>query len=161
MRISCFRRCGNLLTLDGSDDDLIRPQGCSASNLPLKIPELIDLTHERLEQLSDPTNIIQPEQWEFGLTADDVEINPPDIVETSNSEQDNNETLIAEDSAEDDSELLEEQEEEAQVEEDTTTQAASAAETIQAPDSDEAELITGRGRRTRRNWRNPVEGYIN
>ena len=40
-RIGCFRRCGALLTLDGSDDDLIKPQGCTKP--PLKIPETVDL----------------------------------------------------------------------------------------------------------------------
>ena len=35
-RISCFRRCGVLLTLYGTGDVLIKPQGCR--KLPLSIP---------------------------------------------------------------------------------------------------------------------------
>ena len=48
-RISCFRRCGVLLTMDGSDDDLIKPQGCT--KLPVTIPEMVDMTGA---QFNDP-----------------------------------------------------------------------------------------------------------
>ena len=40
-RVSCFRQCGVLLTLDGTGDELIKPQGCT--KLPIKVPDLVDL----------------------------------------------------------------------------------------------------------------------
>lgn len=41
MRIGCFRRTGMLMTLDGSDDDMIRPQGLT---IPVIVPQGADLT---------------------------------------------------------------------------------------------------------------------
>ena len=41
MRIGCFERTGMLMTLDGSDDDKIRPQGLT---IPVVVPQGADLT---------------------------------------------------------------------------------------------------------------------
>ena len=44
-RVSCFRRCSILMTLQKSDEDnLIKPQGCT--KLPLRIPDVVDLSTE-------------------------------------------------------------------------------------------------------------------
>ena len=41
MRIGCFERTGMLMTLDGSDDDKIRPQGLT---ITVVVPQGVDLT---------------------------------------------------------------------------------------------------------------------
>lgn len=41
MRIGCFCRTGMLMTLDGSDDDKIKPQGLT---IPFVVPEGVDLS---------------------------------------------------------------------------------------------------------------------
>ena len=69
MRVGCFRRTGCLLTLDGTDDDLIRPQGLSQENLPIKIGGLVDLTDE---DLANPCEVLLPEIWEAGAEDDDL-----------------------------------------------------------------------------------------
>jgi hypothetical protein len=75
MRVGCFKRTGCLLTLDGTDDELIRPQGCT--KLPLEIPQaLVDLTY-------DPNaieEVVTPEEWDGRITPDDAEINFGDDV---------------------------------------------------------------------------------
>jgi hypothetical protein len=81
-RVSCFRRCGILMTLEKSDqDDLIKPQGCT--KLPLKIPDLVDLTQE--EEFNNPQQVLTPEEWDSGITAEDEDI-----------QEDNNEGELAE-----------------------------------------------------------------
>ena len=50
-RVSCFRRCGILMTLQKSDEDnLIKPQGCT--KLPLRIPDVVDLSTEEHKKSS-------------------------------------------------------------------------------------------------------------
>ena len=66
-RISCFSRCGMLLTLDGTGDEMIKPQGCT--KLPLAIPEYIDVTMD--EDFASPNKVILPEALEFGLSVDE------------------------------------------------------------------------------------------
>ena len=74
IQVGCFERTGYLLTLDGrSGDEKIRPQqGCSKSNLPLKIPQaLVVLTY-------DPNQVkemVSPEEEAGFLTPDEEEIN--------------------------------------------------------------------------------------
>jgi hypothetical protein len=70
MQVGCFKQTGCLLTLDGTDDELIHPQGCT--KLPLKIPSaLVDLTY-------DPNavkEVLMPEEWDGLITPDNAEIN--------------------------------------------------------------------------------------
>ena len=65
-RVSCFRRCGVLLTLDGTDDELIKPQGCT--KLPITISECVDLT---LDDFANPSQVVEPEALEFGMSVDE------------------------------------------------------------------------------------------
>jgi len=87
MRVGCFERTGVLLTLDGSDDEKIRPQGLSGHHLPIRIPELISVP-EQDKSPETPTVTVTPEEQEEGITPDDEEINlededtsDPDVVE--------------------------------------------------------------------------------
>ena len=63
------RRCGVLLTLDGTGDELIKPQWCT--KLPLSTPETVNLVEENF---NDPSQILQPEDWAHGVTDDDADI---------------------------------------------------------------------------------------
>ena len=87
MRVGCFERTGVLLTLDGSDDEKIRPQGLSNHHLPIHIPELISVPEED-KSPETPTVTVTPEEQEEGITPDDEAINlededtsDPDVVE--------------------------------------------------------------------------------
>ena len=87
MRVGCFERTGVLLTLDGSDDEKIRPQGLSDHHLPIRIPELISVP-EQDKSPETPTVTVTPEEQEEGITPDDEAINlededtsDPDVVE--------------------------------------------------------------------------------
>ena len=87
MRVGCFERTGVLLTLDGSDDEKIRPQGLSNDHLPIHIPELISVPEED-KSPETPTVTVTPEEQEEGITPDDEAINlededtsDPDVVE--------------------------------------------------------------------------------
>ena len=68
-RISCFRRCGVLLTTDDLEDGLIKPQGRTL--LSLTIPELVDMTGAEFND---------PEVWDGLLTEEDKMINETDDV---------------------------------------------------------------------------------
>ena len=70
MRVGCFERTGMLLTLDGSDDDKIRPQGLSKKFLPVKVPAGVDLTAQVLHPFS-PETVVTPEEKENGWSDDD------------------------------------------------------------------------------------------
>ena len=97
-RVICFRRCGILMMLERSDeDDLIKPQGCT--KLPLKIPELVDLTQE--EEFNNLQQVLTPEEWDSGITAEDEDI-----------QVEENETELAKDQLEVHDEVEEEEEEE-------------------------------------------------
>ena len=72
LRVGCFKRTGVLLTLDGSGDDDIRPQGCPESHLPVKIPDTVDLTADK--NYNQPDQVLQPEVWATGLAQEDEEI---------------------------------------------------------------------------------------
>ena len=84
MRAGCFERTGCLLTLDGSGDEKIRPQGCSKSKLPLQIPQaLVDLSYDP----NQVDEVVTPEEEAGLVTPDDEEINfgeepdaPSDVV---------------------------------------------------------------------------------
>ena len=84
MRIGCFERTGMLLTVDGSDDDKIRPQGLSQSFLPVKVPNVVDLT---AEDPGNPTEVVTPEELDRGWTEEDsalhesdANVTPGDVV---------------------------------------------------------------------------------
>jgi len=96
-RIGCFVRTGMLLTLDGSDDDKIKPQGCT--KLPICIPRVIDLTSEEFEDVAPDakTEVMYPEEQDGLITRDDEEINVGD--ETI---QDNDVVVEEEDDNDDD-----------------------------------------------------------
>ena len=55
-----------LLTLDGTDDELIKPQGCT--KLPITISECVDLT---LDDFANPSQVVEPEALEFGMSVDE------------------------------------------------------------------------------------------
>ena len=86
-RISCFRRCGVLLTLDGTGDELIKPQGCT--KLPLSIPETVLVE----ENFNNPLEILQPEDWDHGVTDDDTDIHVAEITQNGTDEEDTEEEL--------------------------------------------------------------------
>ena len=79
-RVGCFIRTGMLLTVDGSDDDKIKPQGLSKSLLPIKIPEVVDLT----VQPASPQEIVTAEQQEDGWTGEDEALHQEDENITEN-----------------------------------------------------------------------------
>ena len=68
--MSFFRWCDILFTLDGTGDDLTKPQGCT--KLPIKIPDLATPALE--EDFNNPIEVIQPETLEFGTNDEDMEI---------------------------------------------------------------------------------------
>ena len=75
-----------LLTLDGSEDNKIRPQGLSKSFLPVKVPAGVDLTTAQMDP-AEPGETVTAEQQENGWTEDDAalhegdaEIAPDDVV---------------------------------------------------------------------------------
>lgn len=69
-RVGCFERTGMLLTLDGSDDDKIRPQGLSAKFMPIKVPQGVDLTVKP----DEPEVVVTAEQQESGWDDEDLAI---------------------------------------------------------------------------------------
>jgi hypothetical protein len=73
MRIGCFERTGMLMTLDGSDDDKIRPQGLT---IPVVVPEGADLMHD-----DHDNNFENDSQCEWDDDVDDT-IWEPDCGET-------------------------------------------------------------------------------
>ena len=79
---SCFRRCGVLLTLDGTGDELIKPQGCT--KLPISIPETVNQVKENY---NNPLEILQPEDWDSGVIDDDTDIHVADITENDTDEE--------------------------------------------------------------------------
>ena len=71
-RVSCFQRCGILMTLQKSDEDnLIKPQGCT--KLPLRIPDVVDLSTEE-EEFNNPHQVLTPEEWDSGIAPEDLDI---------------------------------------------------------------------------------------
>ena len=154
-RVSCFRRCGNMLTLDGSDDDLIKPQGCS--KLPIKIPELIDLTLD--DNINNPIDVVTPEDLEFGITDEDIAIHMGDtedgfgdnvlMVQEADGEEDDQINLPPElPTMEEDLEFI-------------TPNDDNTEEGIETADTDENLLIqeSSRGRRIIRRRRFDCDGY--
>ena len=87
-RISCFRRCGVLLTLDGTGDELIKPQWCT--KLPLSIPETVNLVEENF---NDPSQILQPEDLAHGVSDDDADIHVAKINQNDTDEEDTEEEV--------------------------------------------------------------------
>jgi hypothetical protein len=49
MRMACFERTGMLMTLDGSDDDKIRPQGLTIPMVVLEGANLTNDDHDNFE----------------------------------------------------------------------------------------------------------------
>jgi len=88
--ISCFHCCGVLLTTDGSEDGLIKPQGRTL--LSLTIPELVDMTGAEFND---------PEVWDGLLTKEDKMNNATDDV------GDSKEAVDAEDQDGDDDDMRE------------------------------------------------------
>ena len=80
--LSCFRRCGVLLTLDGTGDELIKPQGCT--KLPISIPETVNQAEENY---NNPLEILQPEDWDSGVIDDDTDIHVAEITENDTDEE--------------------------------------------------------------------------
>ena len=76
-RVSCFCRCGIMLTLDGTGDELIKPQGCT--KLPLEVLEYVDETSSN--DFDDPIDVVSPETIEYGLTDEDTAIHVGDEEE--------------------------------------------------------------------------------
>ncbi len=74
LRIGCFERTGMLLTLDGSDDDKIRPQGLSKKFLPIKVPTLVDLSKEP----ASPAVVVTAQQQAEGWTGEDEALHEGD-----------------------------------------------------------------------------------
>jgi hypothetical protein len=68
MRVGCFTRTGMLLTLDGSDDDKIKPQGCT--QLPIQVPVVSNFTQEPIT----PEEVMTPEEQDGLITAEDEAI---------------------------------------------------------------------------------------
>ena len=62
-----------LLTLDGSDDDKIRPQGLSKQFLPIKVPDLIDLSTSPSEP-AKPDEVMTAEEQNEGWSAEDEDM---------------------------------------------------------------------------------------
>ena len=85
-----------LLTLDGSDDDKIKPQGCT--KLPIRVPETYDLTQEP----ASPEEVLQPEEQNGLITEDDEAIHLLDSSEDINEETD----VIMDDYLTDDEDLI-------------------------------------------------------
>jgi hypothetical protein len=151
-RVSCFERCGVLLTLDGSDDELIRPQGCT--QLPVKIPTTVDLTGENF---NEPEEILQPEIWDFGITEEDSEIHeglPVDEAEEGelavHAEGDSDESLPTLPAVADEESEPEEEEKE------------DDGPAVAVPDPEENALIGAHsrsGRRVAPKKRFPCEGF--
>ena len=73
-RIGCFQRTGMLLTLDGSDDDKIRPQGLSKKFLPVTVPDFVDVSVDP----ATPSEIVREEDQEEGLTEEDEALHEED-----------------------------------------------------------------------------------
>jgi len=67
-RTGCFFRTGMNLTLDGSDDDKIKLQGCT--EYPIKVPELIDLASMQ----DTPAETVSPEEQDGEITEEDEAI---------------------------------------------------------------------------------------
>ena len=144
-RVSCFRRCGVLLTLDGTMDDLIKPQGCT--KLPIKIPDHIDFTTE--ENFNNPHEVIQPETVELGTTDEDMAIHIGD------EEDQIGEGMLVVD--EDDFDI----DEQTTFSSDDEELGSIASESIETrnPEGNETVWVTARGRRIRLKRRFACEGY--
>ena len=83
LRIGCFQRTGMLLTLDGSDDNKIWPQGLSKNFLPIKVPTLVDLSQEPASPAVVVTAQQQAEEWtgeDEALHDGDTDIGDKDVV---------------------------------------------------------------------------------
>ena len=153
-RVSCFRRCGVLLTLDGTGDDAIKPQGCT--KLPVVIPETVDLTRG---DFNKPDEVLQPEDWDSGLAPEDSEIHvglPADGAEDNEN--------VAYDEVENEelpSEPVPLQEEAPDEEEDAAVDEEEAEHYLDAVDEGEALLIreTRSGRRSVPRKKCAREGY--
>ena len=149
-RVSCFSRCGIMLTLDGTGDELIKPQGCT--KLPLQIPEYIDQSLSN--DFNDPVDVVSPETIEFGLSEEDTAIHVGDEEEGIRDG-----VLVAEEEVEDEDE---DEVSETQItsthgsdSEDVSSNDESEEEHVDIGISDENELIkeSTRGRRTIRRTR--------
>ena len=86
--LNCFRKYGVLLTLDGTGDELIKPQGCR--KLPLSIPETVNLVEENF---NDPSEILQPEDWAHDMTDDGADIHVAEITQNDTDEEDTEEEV--------------------------------------------------------------------
>ena len=143
-----------LLTLDGIDDELIKPQGCT--KLPITVPDLVDLTLD--ENFDAPNEVVFPEALEFGTTDEEAEIHIGDEEEeigddalvvyeedSENEEVSDPPKLLA---VVDDSESI-------------TNNGKCDEEDVVAGDLDENELIQefSRGRRISRKIHFDCEGY--
>ena len=149
-RVSCFSCCGIMLTLDGTGDELIKPQGCT--KLPLKIPEYIDQSLSN--DFDDPVDVVSPETIEFGLSEEDTAIHVGDEEEDIRDG-----VLVAEEEVDDEDE---DEVSETQItsthdsdSEDVSSNNESEEEHVEIGISDENELIkeSTRGRRTIRRTR--------
>ena len=149
-RVSCFPRCGIMLTLDGTGDELIKPQGCT--KLLLKIPECIDQSLSN--DFDDPVDVVSPETIEFGLSEEDTAIHVGDEEEDIRDG-----VLVAEEEVDDEDE---DEVSETQItsthdsdSEDVSSNNESEEEHVEIGISDENELIkeSTRGRRTIRRTR--------
>lgn len=74
LRIGCFERTGMLLTLDGSHDDVIKPQGLSKTFLPIRIPAEVETERDP----NEPAEIMQPEDQDRLIAPEDEELHDGD-----------------------------------------------------------------------------------
>ena len=76
-RVSYFCRCGVLITLDGTGDELIKPQGCT--KLPITV---LDFVHLTLDENFDTSNeVVLLEALESGTTDEEAAIHIGDEEE--------------------------------------------------------------------------------
>ena len=76
-RVSCFYRCGVLITLDGTGDELIKPQGCT--KLPITVLDFVHFTLD--ENFDTPNEVVLLEALESGTTDEEAAIHIGDEEE--------------------------------------------------------------------------------
>lgn len=153
-RVSCFRQCGVLLTLDGTGDELIKPQGCT--KLPIIVPDLVDLN---CCEICYATNeAVLPEALEFGTTDEEAA-----ILIGDEEEEIGDDALVVHEEDSKNEEISEPSQLLAVVDdlESITDNGKRDEEDVITGDSDENELIqeSSRGRRISRKIRFYCEGY--
>ena len=143
-----------LITLDGTGDELIKPQGCT--KLPITVPDLVDLTLD--ENFDAPNEVVLPEALEFGITDEEAAIHIGD-----EEEEIGDDALVVHEEDSENEEIREPTQLIAVVDdlESITDNGECVEEDVVTRDSDENELIqeSSRGRRISRTRRFDCEGY--